>query len=210
MIGNLPSPSINTNPLTVTNKDSAFSAINVNASDGTIAGVISGNTVNTAPTQGQIVLSKSGAILIGAGNGTLTLRSFGARVEVLSGSTTGCAIDYTGAFTAFFINLPAIISPQASSPGATGGLGTLWVSSAVNHFYFYNGTAMVQLDLTPDTGWTANADAGSKTASIPANSGTIQAALNVVSAGAGDAFVAVQSKVKAIETALSTFLLPNA
>jgi hypothetical protein len=64
--------------------------------------------------------------------------------------------------------------------------------------------------LTIDTGWTANADSGSKTASIPANSGTIQAALNVVSPGAGDAFVAVQSKVKAIEAALVGKLLPNA
>lgn len=66
--------------------------------------------------------------------------------------------------------------------------------------------------ISKDTGWTANADSGSKTAVIPVNSGTIQTALNTLSAGAGDAFVAVQSKVKAIEAALALTapLLPNA
>lgn len=93
-------------------------------------------------------------------------------------------------------------APPTSDPAVTGQTwsknGNLLLSGA---------TAQT---LILDTGWTANADSGSKTASIPANSGTIQAALNVVSPGAGDAFVAVQSKVKAIEAALVGLLLPSA
>lgn len=63
-----------------------------------------------------------------------------------------------------------------------------------------------------DTGWTANADGGSKTVSIPSNAtlAAMQAALNVVAAGFGDAFVATAEKCKALEAALVTFKVPNA
>lgn len=66
--------------------------------------------------------------------------------------------------------------------------------------------------LTDDTGWTANADGGDKTSSIPSNAtlDAMQAALNLVVAGFGDAFVATADKVKALETALANNLLPNA
>lgn len=63
-----------------------------------------------------------------------------------------------------------------------------------------------------DTGWTANADGGDKTAVIP-NNATIdgmQAALNLVSAGLGDLIVALADKVKALETVLVGNKLPNA
>lgn len=63
-----------------------------------------------------------------------------------------------------------------------------------------------------DTGWTANADGGDKTAVIPSNAtlAAMTAALNVVLAGFGDAFVATADKVKAIETVLVAIKLPNA
>lgn len=66
--------------------------------------------------------------------------------------------------------------------------------------------------LVDDTGWTANADGGDKTSSIPSNAtlDAMQAALNLVVAGFGDAFVATADKVKALETVLVGNKLPNA
>lgn len=63
-----------------------------------------------------------------------------------------------------------------------------------------------------DTGWTANADVGDKTSVIPSNAtlDAMQAALNLVVAGFGDAFVATADKVKALESALANSLRPNA
>jgi hypothetical protein len=64
----------------------------------------------------------------------------------------------------------------------------------------------------PDTGWTANADGGNKASSIPSSAtlATIATALNIISSGAGTALQAAAEKCKALETALSTNLLPNA
>lgn len=63
-----------------------------------------------------------------------------------------------------------------------------------------------------DTGWTANADGGSKSAVVPSSAtlATIQTGLNLAVAGAGDALAATAAKVKAIEAALVALLLPNA
>lgn len=63
-----------------------------------------------------------------------------------------------------------------------------------------------------DTGWTANADNGSKAAVIPAAAtlATIQTAMNLAVAGSGDALAATAAKVKALEAALVALLLPNA
>lgn len=71
--------------------------------------------------------------------------------------------------------------------------------------------AAIAVAITADTGWTANADGGDKTSAIPANAtlDAMQAALNLVVAGFGDAFVAVADKTKAIETALTNKLRPN-
>lgn len=63
-----------------------------------------------------------------------------------------------------------------------------------------------------DTGWTANSDAGDKTAAIPSSAtlDAMQAALNLVVAGFGDAFVASAEKTKALEAALVARVTPNA
>lgn len=82
-----------------------------------------------------------------------------------------------------------------------------------------NGASSGQISLNPitglltaDTGWTANSDAGSKTAIIPASAtlSAMQAALNLVVAGFGDAFVATAAKAKALEDAAAAFKVPNA
>lgn len=76
--------------------------------------------------------------------------------------------------------------------------------------------------LTPDTGWTANASAGSKTVAVQnfaasGFNGTMVTALNTVSAGSGTFFAAqaqqvqdLTNKLQAIEAALVALLLPNA
>lgn len=63
-----------------------------------------------------------------------------------------------------------------------------------------------------DTGWTANADAGDKTAVIPNSTDldTLVTLLNQAAADSGTAFKIVAEKVKAIETSLVGLLLPNA
>lgn len=65
--------------------------------------------------------------------------------------------------------------------------------------------------MTLDTGWTANADAGTKTVAIgsTASLGTIATALDIVTAGAGTQLKNIGEKVKAIEARLKLFLLPN-
>lgn len=90
-----------------------------------------------------------------------------------------------------------------------GGVGTAFYikqTGAGN-----TGWAAPQL-LVDDTGWTANADAGDKTAVIPANAtlNTIATALNALVSGAGDALANTAKKCKALETALAANLLPNA
>lgn len=73
-------------------------------------------------------------------------------------------------------------------------------------------SSTVGVKISADTGWTANADGGAKTASIPSNStiNAMQYALNLVSAGLGDVLVSLTKKVKALETALVASKLPNA
>lgn len=107
-------------------------------------------------------------------------------------------------------------------PFADGGSGNIQVTrSAIFNFSgTTNWSGKYALSTSPvntgllaaDTGWTANADAGDKTSIIPNNAtlDAMQAALNLVVAGFGDAFVAVADKTKAIETALANSLRPNA
>lgn len=66
--------------------------------------------------------------------------------------------------------------------------------------------------LPPDTGWTANADAGSKTSVIPSGTDldTIAAALDLLVTNAGTTLKTVAEKCKALEYALANNLRPNA
>lgn len=82
-----------------------------------------------------------------------------------------------------------------------------------------NGVSSGQLSLNPitglitaDSGWIGNADTGSKSSVIPSSAtlATIQTGLNLAVAGAGDALAATAAKVKAMETALVSFKVPNA
>lgn len=76
--------------------------------------------------------------------------------------------------------------------------------------------------MSADTGWTGNAGAGDKTASVPnwvsgGITGTMVTALNVTSAGLGTLMASMDSqmqamtkKIQALETALAAGKLPNA
>lgn len=63
-----------------------------------------------------------------------------------------------------------------------------------------------------DTGWTANADSGSKTSVIPSGTDldTIAAALDLLVTNAGTTLKTVAEKCKALEYALANNLRPNA
>lgn len=72
--------------------------------------------------------------------------------------------------------------------------------------------AAIAAAISADTGWTANADAGDKTAVIgsTATLDAIATALNLVTAGAGTQLENIAQKVKALESALAIALRPNA
>lgn len=94
-----------------------------------------------------------------------------------------------------------------------GALTRLGIGSTKNSLTIVGGLPVwAGTTMTLDTGWTANADGGDKTKVIPSNAtlAAMATALNTLVAGFGDAFVATSEKLKAIETALSTSLLPNA
>lgn len=69
-----------------------------------------------------------------------------------------------------------------------------------------------RVGVSADTGWTANADAGDKTAVIgsAATLAAIATALDLETAGAGTQLAAIAAKVKALEDALANQLRPNA
>jgi hypothetical protein len=89
-------------------------------------------------------------------------------------------------------------------------LGGVPVSTFPNDAGYITSTNVTSI--TQDTGWTTNADGGDKTQVIASTAmlTALQAALNALVPGAGDAFIAVAQKVKALETALASNLLPNA
>lgn len=93
-----------------------------------------------------------------------------------------------------------------------GGTYSLAVSSSGTAVTSVNGATGAITLVPPDTGWTANADNGTKTAVIPASAtiAAMQAALNLVVAGFGDTFVAVAEKAKALEAVLVANKRPNA
>lgn len=100
--------------------------------------------------------------------------------------------------------------------------GTLNAVAISGNYTDLGGKPTIGTQLTPDTGWTANAGAGSKTTSIANYSsggitGTMVTALNTVSAGIGTQLqtmdvqvAALTAKIAALETALATGKLPNA
>jgi|GEM_PF-5577226 len=180
------------------------------------------STFTLGPTgSGQIVLDASSSnanitLTPGSGNPTIT----GVPSLVLDGND--------GNFLFTVRSLPtgrANVSNAFGGTVAQGGGFQVWTGGAIGSQVLRltvgddgiaatvpitgpNGSAM----MTDDTGWTANADSGDKTAIIP-SAGTLmgfQGALNALVGGAGDAIVATAQKCKALETALNSNLLPNA
>lgn len=92
------------------------------------------------------------------------------------------------------------------------GTYSLSVLGATSGVISVNGANGAITLVPPDTGWTANADNGTKTAVIPASAtiAAMQAALNLVVAGFGDSFVAVAEKTKALEAVFVANKRPNA
>lgn len=122
-------------------------------------------------------------------------------------------VEYIGAHpVSSFINLGSLYgfgvctdAISTTNIGAGGG--------SVKVPVFYNGASWTLINgLTDDTGWGTDGDNGDKTVAIGSSTSmaTLQAALNTLAAGSGDALVAVSKVVKALKTALNAGLLPNA
>lgn len=127
-------------------------------------------------------------------------------------SSVGSASLANGAFT---VGIDGTVQISGGSialllPGFSGFLSNFQISWDVDGNITapsFTGTGTIHAD----TGWVANADAGDKTKVIPASAGnaTVATALNIVTAGAGTLLLNTAEKVKAIESALASFLAPN-
>lgn len=160
----------------------------------------------------------------------------GAIIAVLVGTTNAdtawlCTSDAGGTlgttpiiFTQFGAG---VVFPIASNQGGTGvannAASTLTISGNFGTTFTVTGATSVTLPTSgtlattaqlaaADTGWTANADNGTKTSVIPSTAtiDALQSALNIVAAGFGDAFVAVAEKAKALEAVGVANKRPNA
>lgn len=125
----------------------------------------------------------------------LTGGSLAQFAATTSAQLAGVISDETGSGALVFATSPTLITPILGTPGS----GNLTNCSGY------------PAQIPADTGWTANADAGDKTAIIPsqASIATIAGLLGGFS-GLGALLIALSSKVKALETALATPNRPNA
>lgn len=145
------------------------------------------------------------ALNIGSDTGALrVIHSNGASTVFVQGTDSNLTFSglFSSPLTMLTFSSAGIALSSFTSNGplvTTGGTGALAVST-------------LKL-MTVDTGWTANADAGSKSSVIPSSAtvATVQTALNLAVAGAGDLLAATAQKCKALESALAaaTPLLPN-
>lgn len=128
--------------------------------------------------------------------GLMTAAQFSVIGSLATVATTGAYSDLTGKPTL------GTAAAQATGAFATAAQGTK-ADTAIQP-----GNAGL---IVADTGWTANADSGSKTVAIgsTATLDTIATALNIVTAGAGTQLENIAQKVKAIEAALVNSLRPN-
>lgn len=132
------------------------------------------------------------------------LFTYGARTGmVILTSSTGKSYMYQ--YTAVPTELLGVITVAMSV-----GIADSTILSGDYTFSFAPQNPLVVWSL--DSGYTANADVGDKSAVIPDNAtiSAMQGALNVVVPGFGDAFVATADKVKAIESSLAQSFQPNA
>lgn len=172
----------------------------------------------------------------GSGNGVDGGSAPGALATAIANSPTS---DQKAALDAA-TNNPSAINPFITNADlgsaafaqtgdfATSGQGTkadtaIQPSGDISGTVGINGDTSQAIDavLPADTGWTANQSGGDKTVAVQnytnGLNGTMIAALNVVSAGTGDALnnalaqiAALTKKLQAIETALANQLRPNA
>lgn len=173
-----------------------------------VPGPIGGTTPNTGAfttvtaTSFTSTAAAGAASFIGGGGGNagFIIQNSGSATQFATGDGT-VALAYNNGV--FFVAVSTIQFASGFSTNGplvtTGGNGVLAVSASKL--------------MAIDTGWTANADGGDKTAVVPSNTtlNTIATALNTLSAGAGDALANTAKKVKALETALAAAipLLPN-
>lgn len=175
-------------------------------SDGTNHAVIASQNTDGGGNNAIDIDTSSKAVIIGFNNGLGQLLSGGIVIDpttnngqmILQFNSNGLIIDADPSMATI-----RIFGLPTSEPSIANGMfsknGALLLSGA---------TAKI---LVEDTGWTANADAGDKTASIASSASlaTLATAMNLAVAGSGTALVAIANKVKALETALVANLLPN-
>lgn len=99
-----------------------------------------------------------------------------------------------------------------SARGVTGATGATGSSGASGSTGADGAAGATGAGFTADTGWTGNADSGTKTAVVPSTASltTLAGLMNIAVAGSGDAFLAVAEKLKAIEAVLVAGKRPNA
>lgn len=135
------------------------------------------------------------------------------RLTVISTALTGT---WSGKYTFSFA--PTLVASATNALQKANGSGALTDATAGTDYVAPGGAGTILLD----TGWTAAESVGSKTDSVENYSGagidgTMTSALNLVSAGLGDALVQDEARIKelihqcqAMQTALVAGLRPNA
>ncbi len=134
----------------------------------------------------------------------ISAASVGGGTIILTASSLNGSLTWSGVYS--FVVTPLVFQTLGQLNGILKGNGVTSTSAATPCVDYVPGTA------NPDTGWTANADAGDRTDVIP-SSATLAgyaAALDLVASGLGAAFVNTAEKVKAIEAVLVAGKLPNA
>lgn len=144
----------------------------------------------------------SGHLLSGLFDGTVSgVNINSATIGQLTVGTenVGIIVDQTASATAF------VLFGGTRQCRGSNGTDIIYDFSTIAAFAGSIKTALL------DTGWTANADAGSKTAVVgsSASNATIATALDIVSSGAGTLLKNVAEKLKAIEAILASGKIPN-
>lgn len=181
-------------------------AVDIANGSAVLSNLTTGNLVATGGTMDGVVIGFSskepGAFqyLIIGNSGSIILNPSAAGVLQVKQNSDGAIIEVVN------------VASQPSTP--TGGF-RFYSISGQPYTLDVNGVLInISLCPQPDTGWTANSDAGSKALAIASSMTrqSYQASLNVLAAGVGDDLYTIGEKLKALEAALSAnpSLYPNA